>query len=72
MTVLKAYRLEKKLVDRLSKLSKETHRTEKFFVQEALERYLDECAEAQIAKDRFNDPKVKIVSSKEMRARVGL
>ena len=72
MTVLKAYRLESKLVSRLARLARETRRTEKFFVEEALERYLDEYADAQVAKDRFSDPKEKIVSSREMRARVGV
>jgi predicted DNA-binding protein len=72
MTVLKAYRLEKKLVDRLGVLARETRRTEKFFVEAALERYLDEYADAQIAKDRFSDPVVKVVSSKEMRERLGV
>jgi len=72
MTVLKAFRLEKGIVDKLSCLAKESNRTEKFFVQAALERYLEEYADAQIAKDRFNDPTVKIVSSEVMRGRLGV
>ena len=72
MTVLKAYRLEKKLVDRLTKVARETKRTEKFFVEAALERYLDEYADAQIAKDRFNDPQEKVLTSREMRERAGV
>jgi predicted DNA-binding protein len=72
MTVLKAYRLEKKIVDRLSAVAKETHRTEKFFVEAALERYLEEYADAQIAKDRFNDPHAKMLTAREMREKVGV
>jgi predicted DNA-binding protein len=72
MTVLKAYRLEKKLVDRLSLIAKETRRTERFFVEAALERYLEEYADAQIAKDRFNDPQVKLLTARQMRERVGV
>ena len=72
MTVLKAYRLEKKIVDRLAAIAKETRRTETFFVRAALERYLEEYDDAQIAKDRFNDPSVKLVSSRQMRERVGV
>ena len=72
MTVLKAYRLEKKLVDRLSLIAKETRRSEKFFVEAALERYLEEYADAQIAKDRFDDPQVKILTAREMREKAGV
>ena len=72
MTVLKAYRLERKLVDRLARIAKETKRTEKFFVEAALERYLEEYGDAQIAKDRFNDPQVNVISAREMRERVGV
>ncbi len=72
MTVLKAYRLEKKLVDRLSLIAKETRRSEKFFVEAALERYLEEYADAQIAKDRFDDPQVKILTAHEMREKAGV
>ncbi len=70
MNILKAYRLPKILVDRLSKLAKETKRSEKYYVEEALQHYLNEYAEAQLAKDRFNDPKSKIISSKDIRARL--
>ncbi len=72
MNILKAYRLPKTLVDRLVSLSRETHRTEKYYVEEALRQYLEEHADAQLAKDRFNDPKTKIITSKEMRARLGV
>lgn len=70
MNILKAYRLPKILVDRLSKLAKETKRSEKYYVEEALQHYLNEYAEAQLAKDRFSDPKSKVISSKDMRARL--
>ena len=70
MNILKAYRLPKILVDRLSKLAKETKRSETFYIEEALQHYLNEYAEAQLAKDRFSDPKSKVISSKAMRARL--
>jgi len=72
MTVLKAFRLEKTLVNRLSKIAKESHRSEKYYVQEALAQYLQEHEDACIAKERFDDPKTKFISSKEMRRRLGL
>lgn len=72
MTVMKAFRLPVELADRLVKLAKATHRSEKFYVEEALEHYLEDYADAQVAKDRFNDPKSKIVTGSELRKRLGV
>lgn len=72
MSVLKAFRISETLAERLSRLAKETQRTEKFYVQEALEHYFEDYADAQLAKDRFMDPKTKIISGKELRGRVGV
>ncbi len=72
MNVLKAFRLEKKLVSRLSKIAKSTNRSEKYYVEEALKTYLDEYEDARIAKERFENPKTNIISSSEMRKRLGL
>ena len=72
MTVLKAFRLPAGLVNKLSSLAKATHRSEKFYVSEALAYYLDDYADAQIAKDRFNEPKSKIISGAELRKRLGV
>ena len=72
MTVLKAFRLPVNLANRLSSLAKTTKRSEKFYVAEALTHYLADYADAQIAKDRFNDPKSKIISSSELRKRLSV
>jgi predicted DNA-binding protein len=72
MTVLKAYRLPVELVKKLSLLSKSTKRSETFYVAEAISHYLTEYADAQIAMDRFNDPKAKIISGKELRSKLGI
>jgi len=72
MKVLKAFRLEKTLVSRLSKLAKASRRSEKYYIEEALRTYLEEYEDVRIAKERFDDPKIKIISSKEMRRRLGL
>jgi predicted DNA-binding protein len=72
MTILKAFRLPAGLANRLSSLAKATHRSEKFYVAEALAHYLEDYADAQIAKDRFNDPKSRIISGKELRKRIGI
>ncbi len=70
MTQLKAFRLPAGLVNRLAALAKATRRSETFYVTDALAHYLEDYADAQIAKDRFNDPKSKIVSATELRKRL--
>ena len=72
MTLLKAFRLPEVLVNRLTSLAKATHRSETFYIIDALKHYLEDYADAQIAKDRFNDPKSKIVSGAEIRGKLGL
>jgi len=72
MTVLKAFRLPAGLVKKLVLLAKATHRSEKFYVQEALAHYFEDYADAQIAKDRFTDPKSRIISGTELRKRLGV
>lgn len=71
MAILKVFRLPEVLAKRLSKLAKETHRREEFYMEEALTHYFEDCADAQIAKDRFNDPKSEIISGREIRKNLG-
>ena len=71
MTLLKAFRLPVGLVNRLTSLAKTTHRRETFHVTDALAHYLEDYADAQIAKDRFDDPKSKIISGTELRRQLG-
>ncbi len=72
MTVLKAFRLPVSLTKRLARLAKATHRSERFYVAAALQYYLENYMDAQIAKDRFQDPGSKVISGKELRERLGL
>ena len=72
MTILKAFRLPETLASKLSLLAKETHRSEKFYITEALHHYFEDYADAQIAKDRFNDPHSKVISPEELRKRLGV
>jgi predicted DNA-binding protein len=70
MTILKAFRLPAGLANRLSSLAKATHRSEKFYVTAALAHYMEDYADAQIAKDRFSDPGSRIISAAELRKRL--
>ena len=72
MYILKAFRLEESLVEKLSRMAKKTQRTEKFYVEEALKQYFAEYEDCQIAKDRFDDPKSKVITAKEMHRRLNV
>ena len=72
MTVLKAFRLPGALAKKLALLAKLSNSSETFYVERALSHYLEDYAEAQVAKDRFADPKSKIISGTELRNRLGV
>ena len=72
MYILKAFRLEKSLVQKLARMATQTQRTEKFYVEEALKQYFAEYEDCQIAKDRFNDPKSRVITGQELRRRLNV
>lgn len=66
MILLRAFRLPAGLVNRLSALAKATHCSESIYVANAIYHYLEDYADAQIAKDRFSNPKLRFISGKEV------
>lgn len=65
-------RLPDHLADELENIAKETERSKSFHIQKAIEFYLQERADLQIALDRMNDASDSIVSRQDMRKRLGL
>ena len=65
-----------RIPDRLKKaldvIARETERSKSFHVQKAIEFYLKEQADFQIALDRLNDSSDTIVSVAEMRKKLEL
>lgn len=57
---------------KLSDIAKETERTKSFHVQKALEAYLVEIADLQVALDRLHDTSDRIVTADEMRKELEL
>ena len=56
----------------LEQVAKEAERPKSFIIQKALEAYLEEHANVQIALDRLRDTSDEIISSKDMRKSLGL
>jgi RHH-type rel operon transcriptional repressor/antitoxin RelB len=67
MSTSVSVRIPDELVKKLDNLAKETERSRSFLIQKALEAYLDELADFQIALDRLNDVTDSIISIDEMR-----
>jgi len=67
MSISVSVRISDDLVKKLDDLAKETERSRSFLIQKALEAYLDELADYQIALDRLHDVTDPIISIEEMR-----
>jgi len=65
-------RLPKNLASQLDSIAKETERSRSFIIQKALESYIEDFADLQIALDRLHDKGDAVISSKEMRKSLGL
>jgi RHH-type rel operon transcriptional repressor/antitoxin RelB len=55
----------------LEKLARETDRPKTYFIEKALESYLAEHADYQIALDRLRDKDDPVISSAELKKRIG-
>ena len=72
MSTAVSVRLPKHLADQLDSISKETERPRSFIIQKALESYIEDYADLQIALDRLHDKGDEIVSSRDMRKSLGI
>jgi RHH-type rel operon transcriptional repressor/antitoxin RelB len=65
-------RIPEELAKRLDGIVKETDRPRSYIIQKALESYLEEYADLQIALDRLHDKTDEVISDKELRKSLGL
>jgi len=64
-------RLPKELAEQLDCIAKETERPRSFIIQKALEFYIEDFSDLQVALDRLHDKSDPIISGKEMRKSLG-
>jgi len=72
MSVAISIRLPDVLAKQLEGIAKETDRPRSYILQKALETYLEDYADLQIALDRLRDKADPIITSEEMRKALGL
>jgi len=65
-------RLPDYISDELEKVSLETERSKSFHILKAVEKYLEEFADLQIALDRLRDKDDELLSVEEFREEIGL
>ncbi len=65
-------RIPDELASRLSEIAEETERPKSFHIQKALQVYLAELADLQIAVDRLHDTTDTVISLDEIRKEIEL
>ena len=72
MTTPISVRLPRAIAEQLDNIAKETERPRSYIVQKALESYIEDYADLQVALDRLHDKADPVVSGREMRKSLGL
>ena len=72
MSTAISVRLPKDLAEQLEGIAKETERPRSYIIQKALESYIEDFADLQIALDRLRDKKDAVISGQELRKKLGL
>lgn len=65
-------RISEDLAKRLDSIVRETERPRSYIIQKALESYLEDYADLQIALDRLHDKTEDVISGKELWKKLGL
>ena len=72
MNTAVSVRLPKEITDRLDGIARETERPRSYIIQKALEAYLEDYADLQIALDRLRDQSDPVISGEELRKSLGV
>jgi RHH-type rel operon transcriptional repressor/antitoxin RelB len=72
MTTLISLRLPENILKPLDKLSKNSERPRTYLIKKALENYLEEYQDYQIAMERLHDREDEIISPSELRKKLGV
>lgn len=72
MSTAISIRIPEELASKLDEIARETERPKSFHVQKALEVYLNELADLQVALDRLHDTSDPVISIDDMRNELGL
>lgn len=65
-------RLPKNLAEQIDSIARETERPRSYIIQKALESYIEDYADLQIALDRLHNKTDRLISGSELRKSLGL
>jgi RHH-type rel operon transcriptional repressor/antitoxin RelB len=65
-------RIPDELADKVEKIAKESDRSRSYIIKKALEEYAGEYLDGLIALKRLKDKKDKIITTEEMRKKLGI
>ena len=72
MSVAISIRLPDELAEHLKGIAKETDRPRSYIIQKAIEVYLEDYSDLQVALDRLRDKTDAVITRKELRKSLGL
>lgn len=72
MSTAISVRLPKAIAEQLSSIAEETERPRSYIIQKALEAYIEDYADLQVALDRLHNKTDPVVSRKDLRKSLGL
>lgn len=72
MSTAMSIRLSNRLADELERLASNLERPKSYLIRKALENYLTEYADYQIALDRLRDKDDAVISGAELRKKLGI
>jgi len=72
MNTAVSVRLPKALAEQLDGIAKETERPRSYIIQKALQSYIEDYADLQVALDRLHDKTDPVISGKDLRKSLGL
>jgi len=72
MSTAISVRLPKNLADQLDNIAEETERPRSYIIQKALESYMEDYADLQVALDRLHDKADPVISGRQLRKSLGL
>ena len=72
MSTSVSIRIPDEMANQIDEIAKETERSKSFIIQKAIESYIDDFSDLQIALDRLHDPKDERISSRELKKSLGL
>ena len=72
MSTSVSIRIPDEIAEQIDEIAKETERSKSFIIQKAIESYIDDFSDLQIALDRLHDKTDASISGKELRKSLGL